>query len=426
VESYTSANGSTWNFVERIAVTVTSPDSFGMSGSVNSTGQPITAFVDSSGNLKKRNHSTAVTTVIDAGTTNAHKGYISLADQDYYYRAVGATLAEKYTFQTAGTNITNNTTANVISTLSGDRALANNGVVFASISFGANANEILVRRLAFTGIYTQNERSDSTLSEWGTYAVSGESASGNTILHEMALASTSPASSYTTITSGSVVSSDSSLIFEKFRITFTLAAFAASEIDSVTVNYTGVGVGALLPTGVLFDNEYYISKGTSADTTNTSVLVTDRGKAWITSEYPVSFMARYRSALYAGSATNGNIYKLRQGYRAVSSAYTMTATSKEDLLGSVELEKEVYKIFVLYEVKPSGTFNFAYRTDNFKTSGGSTYVSTSVDQTTAGIAEIPYIGGPFRTIQFRITSNDLDAQVGILGYVVMYAYLNVR
>lgn len=369
---------------------------------------------------------TAVTTTPGTGSTSYLKGYAVSGTTNNFYesRTISSIGTENFLFN--ATNVSNTGAATTSNYTVGDRGLDYNGAVFSTATFGASANEVIVRRLTSTATYTQNERSDSTLSAWGTYSVAGESSSGNTILHQIALNSITPASSYSTITSGSIVSSDSSLIFEKFKITFTLTGFNASEIDSVTINYTGTGVGPVFPTGIVYNNEYYLANGLTGDAANSNVLVLDRGNAWSTAEYPVSFMARYRDRLYAGSSTSGKVYKLRQDYRAISSAYTLTATTKEDLLGSVELEKEVYKIYVLYEVKSAGTFSFDYRTDNFKTIGGATWVTTSVDQTTAGIAEIPYIGGPFRTMQFRVTSSGLDAQLGIVGFVIMYGYLDVR
>ena len=104
----------------------------------------------------------------------------------------------------------------------------------------------------------------------------------------------------------------------------------------------------------------------------------------------------------------------------------MTATTKEELLGSLELKKEVYKVYVLYEIQSVGTFDFAYRVDNFKYPNGASWVTTEVDQTTSGLAEIKVRDGLFNTIQFRVQNDESDSRVGIIGFVVIYSYANIR
>ena len=390
----------------------------------NNTAQRIITYSDGN-TIKARNLDSSTTTTVDA-TYGNHTGLYLNSSNEYSYMRFSSVGTESLVYANTTTIVNGTASVYDMTGLYPNRGFDSNGTIYASIYFGANTNELIIRRMAPVAVWTGPERSDSSLSAYGTYVVSGEVTGGNTVLHEVAVNSISPATTYNTITSGSVVTSDSSKIFVRIRITMTMTSFASSEVDSVIINYTGVGIGPVFPTGIVYNNEYYVANGLSGDAANTNVLVLDRGQAWSKLKYPVSFMTRYRSSLYAGSSTNGDVYKLKQAYRAKSSSYELVATSKEDLLGSVELEKEIYKIYVLYEVKSSGSFSFDYRTDNFKTSGGSTWITSTVDQTAAGIAEIPYIGGPFRSIQFRITANDLDAQLGVIGYVVMYAYLNVR
>lgn len=308
----------------------------------------------------------------------------------------------------------------------GDRAIHANSNTFATAAFGGNAEEIVVRRISFKAEWISAEQTDSTLSAWGTYDVADVSLGGNTITHEVALSTITGPTAYTTITNGALISTSASLIFAKVRITAIMVALAPASVGSVVLNYVGLGVGNVLPVGIVFNNEYYLSYASSGETSNSGVLLLDRARAWTIVQYPVMFMTRYRGLLYAGSSTTGDIYKLLQGYRFISSAYTLTATTKEDLLGSLELEKEVYKVYVIYKIQSSGTFDFSYRTNSFATSGGSSWVTTSVDQTTAGLAEIPGISGLMKSIQFKIESDDLDAQLGIIGFVILYSYVNTR
>lgn len=390
----------------------------------NSTNQRIVTFSDGA-TLKSRNIDASTSATLDTSFGNHTGVYLNASNAYSYMRFNGSgTETLVYNNSTAVANAT--TSVYDMTGLYPGRGFDSNGTVYASIYFGANANELIVRRIAPVGVWLGPEQSDSSLTVWGTYAVTGQVANGNTVLHEIALNTISPPSVYATITDGSVISTDATKVFSRNRITITMTSFASSEIGAITMNYTGAGVGAIFPTGTIYNNEYYLAHGLSGSSANTAVLMYDRGLAWLKLGYPVTFMARYKQALYGGSASNGDVLKLSRGYGADGVAYTMTATSKEDLLGSIELEKEVYKAYVIYKIQSSGTFDFSYRINNYATSGGSSWVTTTIDQTKDGIAEIPGISGLLKSIQFKIESDELDVQLGIVGWVVVYGYANLR
>lgn len=424
LETWAWASGS-YNYVTANYSTAITANAYSKTQWVkNSTNERIITFSDGA-TIKSRNIDASTSATLDASFGN-HVGVYLNSSNQYSYMRFDASGTETLVY--ANTTAVANSTTGIYSTASlyPGRGFDSNGTVYCSIYFGANANEIIVRRIAAIGVWTGPEQSDSTLSVWGTYDVVGEVSNSDTILHQVALNTVSPPTAYNTITSGSLVSSDSTQIFFRVKITFTMGSFSTPEVGSVTLNYTGTGVGPTLPCGVVFDNEYYISHGLSGDANNDSVLLYDRANAWSIQQYPVIFMARYRGSLYGGSATNGKVYKLLQAYRYNASAYTLTATTKDDLLGSIELEKEVYKVYVIYKIQSSGTFDFSYRVNNFATVGGSSWTTTTIDQTTAGIAEIPGISGILKSIQFKIESAGLDAQLGIVGWVILYDYVNTR
>lgn len=424
---FESANsGASYSTVDTLALSWGDLAETGLELTINSTGQGISAFVDSSNTLKKRNHSTTTTSTVDSTSTCRFKGHtLNATNQDNAYCSVvpSSLRVEKFTFENSAT-ITN-TVENTKTTVCSDRMLVRNGVTFASIAYGANANELIVRRLAYRSTWIKPEDSDSTLSAWGTYVVTDQIDNSATITHEIALNSVSPASSYTAITSGSTISTNAALVYSLVRITFVLGGFAEPSVGSVTLNYTGAGVNAILPSAVVFDNEIYLSYAFPTDTANEALYLFDLDRAWSNIQYPVTFMCRYKDNLYGGASTTGKVYKLRQNYRFNGSTYTLTAITKEDLLGSIELQKDIHKVYVIYEIQSSGTFDFSYRLDNFKTSGGATWITTTVDQTSTGMSEI-LVGDKGTSIQFKIVSDDLDAKLGIIGFVTLYDYLNLR
>lgn len=419
-----SRTGGYYCFVTDYSVAVASNAYFRNQFVKNSTNQKIITFSDGA-TIKSRNLDASTSATIDASFGN-HTGVYLNSSNAYSYMRFSSAGTETLVYANT-TALANSTTAIYDMTgLYPNRGFDSNGTVYASIYFGANANELIVRRMAPVGVWTGPEQSDSSITVWGTYAVSGQVSNGNTVLHEIALNTISPPTAYATITDGSLISTDATKVFSRNRITITMTSFAASEIGSITMNYTGAGVGAILPAGTIYNNEYYLSHGLSGSSANTTVLVYDKGNAWLKLGYPVIFMARYKQALYGGSAVDGRVFKLLQGYRTPAGAYTLTAASKEDLLGSIELEKEVYKAYVIYKIQSSGTFDFSYRINNYATGGGSSWVTTTVDQTKDGIAEIPGISGLLKSIQFKVESSGLDAQLGIVGWVVVYGYANLR
>ncbi len=309
----------------------------------------------------------------------------------------------------------------------GSSGLINTNNVVVATTFGVNANEIRLRRVSLYGTFASPIESDATLSAWGTYDVGNPITNGNTIMYEVGVntSGTIPESVKSTIVPGAIISTNASNIYAQAFITFIFGSFGQSSINSLIMNYVGAGADAILPTGYVYNNEMYIANTQDGQSGNTQILFLDRKQAWGNLTPAVCAFARYNQQLYAGSSTNGNIYKLRTGYNFNGSAYTLTAITKEDLLGSLELDKDIYKVYVLYESQLTGSFTFSYRLDEFLTSSGSLWQDTTIDQTMNGIQEVP-IGKSAKSIQFKVVQSDLDVQVGIIGFIVLYKYLNLR
>lgn len=398
----------------------------GVQGSYDASGNTLTGYSESNV-IKKRNHTGGSTSTLDSTANSQCHGYTYYSSNDYACNNVGTASSqlEKYVYESNQT-ITSST-ANILSkTYRVAQGMDNNGVVFSQCAFGASAGTLVLRRVAFRAIWTSNERSDSTLSAWGTFVLSDETTNGNTITREVALNTASPATVYASITSGSVISSDATKIYVIARLTSVIGSLSGgAQWGSLVMNFTGAGVDAKLPTGYFFANEYYLAVCESGSDANNKTLLLDRGDAFALQSYPVTCFARYKKLLYAGAASTGKVFKLLQGFNANTAAYTMTAISKEDLLGSIELEKDIYQVYIIYEVKTAGTFTFSYRLDNFVNPAGSTWSDTTVTQTGVGIAEV-LIGNKARSIQFKVSNATANNEVSIVGYVVLYHYLNVR
>lgn len=427
-------NGVTWSLVEA------SWDTVGwLSGTTRglafiqllSTGVAVTAYVNASGALKKRNHGTTTTSTVDSGVQQLI-GYQLYNDLGYYHvlslsSTSATTGTEKFYFEDTS-SVTNSTTGDL--DVAGSMAFSTssftrNGAIFSSSAFTTNANEARFRRLSFRAVWTSAEQTDSTLTSWGTYDVSGQSNNGGTVTHEVALANASPASVYTTIVSGAVISSDPTKIFVKARVTLVLGTFSAPEVGSVVLNYTGAGVDAKQIAGTSFNNQIYFAVATTGATANDKILMFDIEDSPQVLTWPVSAFERFKNKLYGGKSTSGDLVILNQGYAQGPSAYSMDAQFKEDFLESIELEKDIGKIYVLYEVQSTGTFTFSYRLDSFTSVSGSTWTDTTVDMTTAGFKEI-VVGQKARSIQCRVQNTTVDNQLGVIAFVITYDNLNPR
>lgn len=429
IACYKSVNtGSSFTLVDNHTFTSPTWKTDGIQLTVNTAGNFISGFEDFDGSIATRNHTTTTTNTVDSSVnTPKFGGYVNLTsyapDLDYFHYNVDGGI-EKYLFETIhaiqdGFNVTN------LATFCGDRAFANNDVVFASIAYSTNANTIIMRRLSFRAIWTGPEENDSTLSAWGIYSVMGETDNQATVTHEIALNTITPATVFNTIVPGAIISSDPTQIFIKNRITMVLVIFAAPTIGAIIDNYTGAGVDARQIVGTSFLNELYYSGSQSNQPANNTTIILDKFGSFIQIDYPVSAFEYFKNKLYAGLSTRGDLLILQQGFDFDGVAYTSDAQFKEDFLGSIELEKDLYKIYVLCETKNSGSIIFSYRLDSFKTIGGSTWKDTTLDQTQDGFFEIP-IGQKARSIQCRIRNTDLDAKMGILSFVVVYENLHLR
>lgn len=422
----TSNDGSTWALSEAFAASLDTQDTIQVSfdGAVN----PITGYA-SGGNIFKRNHGTATTTQLDNGPAN-FLGYIFYNGNDYAADINGAAPLqfERYVFLSS--NFVQDTVPDILATgVRVNQGFDSNGSVFASIAFGVGSGTIAIRRVSFKGTWTSLVTSDPTLSSWGNYVVSGEIDNGATVLQQIALGTTSSVGAPATITNGQLISTNNANIFFQVTVTMTLGQLVAPVIGSIVLNYVGAGVNATIPFGIVFNNEMYVSSTATGGTQNKFVVFLDRRGAWGDTLLPVTAFARMNQTLYAGSSLQGDVYKLKNGYNFNGSAYSLTAITKEDMLGSVELIKDISKAYILYRVQASGTFTFSYRIDNYKTVGGSQWVDQVVDQTAIdqliGGIEIP-IQRTASSIQFKISQNDKDVAVQIVGFVLMYGYLNGR
>ena len=426
IRHFTSSNdGATFGSADTVAITTISTAAR-IHMDLNASGQAVTFFGDN-GSLKKRNHSTTTTSVLDSGTDKA-VGYaintVSAVEKDNYVK-VSSTGTESIIYEDS-TAVANTVTALAnTSYFTGFPGMSENGTVFAVSYFGANANEVLVKRYSPRAVYLTPEQSDSTLTAWGNYDVGSETVAGNSVTHAVAVATASPASSYNTITSGSLISTDTTKIFIIARVTVLLTAFAKTSIGSITLNFSGAGVDARQPVGVLYNNEYYTAVTESGNSNNNLIVLYDRGGVFTTFTPAVTCFCVYKTILYAGLATQGNVIKLRTGYSSAGSAYTLTATTKEDLLGSIELQKKIEKVYIVFEVQAAGTFDFSYRLDNFTSATAGSWTTTSIDQTIDGIYEVP-IANTCKSVQFKIEQDEVDGRLGIIGFVVLYGYLNLR
>ncbi len=303
----------------------------------------------------------------------------------------------------------------------------NVGNLFATISFGVNSNEIVLRRVTTQGKWVSPLESDVTLSSWSTYLVGNPVLNGNSLIYEVGLSTSNTITAGNTnlIVPGTIISTDPTKAYAQADVTFILGNFASSSFQSLIMNYVGIGSDGKLPTAYVYNNEMYLAVTQQGQGQNSEILFLDRKGAWGNWTQSVTNFTKYNQQLYAGSSLNGNIYKLRYGLNAAGSAYSLTAIGKEDLLGSLELKKDVNKAYVVYKTQTNGSFTFSYRLDNYLTNGGSTWVDQTIDQTSGGLVEID-IKQTCTSIQFKVSQNDKDVQVGIIGFIVLYGYLSLR
>lgn len=453
---HSTNSGATWTLIENFSDGSHTPGyQTTYQGSLDHAGNYYTTYTNN-GAIVKRNHSGSSTSTLDSTANSLCRGYITIYQNyqgvaptavlgspinvDYYLNVAGTgtSQVERYAFEQNGatTNYLQNPTANVInkglttagSTLQpGMNPMVNHGQVIATIGFGTNTNEIVIHRITFYGHWESPQETDSTLSAWGNYVVTGSTPNGGTLSYQQALASGGTATSFTNIVPPSLISTNPALNIIAARVFWTVGQWlGAASVTSIVLNYTGAGVNGAQIVGTEFFNEIYWSAAQSGQAANNLVLVQDISDAYLKVFYPVGVFARYKTILYAGSSTNGKLYKLKQGYLANGSTYDCDFQSKEDFLDSIPITKDIYQIYVAYETQTSGTFDFSYRLDPFSNASGTAWTTVTVDQTQGTIAEIPVKQGGIHSIQYRIQSTANGFTSKIIGWTLTYGISNLR
>lgn len=388
-----------------------------------------TMVTNSSDVIVVRDHNAGSTSNLDTDTASFGQGYALNSSDEIYYlniKTASPNQVAKHTFETSEVLTSSDANELIKTYYPGDHPLSVNGNgIMAYIAWGSSSNEILIRRIAFRATYLSQIYSDATLSDWGTYDITNEVSNGNTITHSVAAKATSPPDVYDTKTHGQIINSNPAKVFAQAKVQFVLTDLVKSTIDSIEMSYTGTGIDAKQAYGITFDNELFYSLAETSSANNNKVLLRDVEDSFIELDYPVSVMTVYKNKLYAGSASNGDLLILNQGYNFGGSDYTLDMQSREDFLDSIELEKDIYKFYVLYDVKTAGDFTFSYRLDNFATDAGTSWTDEVIDHTEKGIAEIN-VGNKARSIQWRIQNTVADQVVGVIAVVLVYRFLNVR
>lgn len=439
--------GANWISLDVFTLSTAQDDRCELSVGFNNAGDFISVFSDRNGAIRRRNHVAATTTTINT-TSGCYSGgwfpfynTIDAANRDTEnYLKISSANTDSYTTNynsvaVTGNTITNTTTGAVKNSGSGSDgeyrpspgALTTNGRVVAVIYFGTNTNEVVIKRLAPFSKYVGHEFSDSTLSAWGTFVVTGEVDNSNTVTHAIALGSVAHPSTFNTIISGTTISSNTSLVFIINRVISELSTWSGISIQSIVMNYQGAGVDAKQVVGQEFFNELYFSVCETGNSTNNKVLVYDIANTPLKTTYVVSAMARYKTNLWAGSATNGDLYILKQGYDYNGSPYSSDFISREDFLEFMERDKEIYKAFVVFKTQTSGSFTFSYRFNNFLYTSGATWNTVTIDQTQSNVVGLSELSGkPFRSFQFRIQDSNTGVPISVIGLTLMYGILAMR
>jgi hypothetical protein len=303
--------------------------------------------------------------------------------------------------------------------------VVSNGNVLASL-VREGSNGIRMRRMCFRPSWTSPEMHDTTLSEWGIYYANSVSTPNASIVYQNALDTATMANPvYAAFTPPAQVSTNTSKNYLRTKLTFVVSGFTSCSIGSIDINYVGSGVDAKLPSAICFDNELFFAVTTSGESANNKTILYDHANAWSMQYYPVTFMTRFKEDLYGGSSTSGEVFLLKSGFSYDGAAYDAIAVLKEDMLGSLELEKDIYKIYVLFETQSTGSFDLSYRLDNFKNGGNASWTSTTINQTSNGFAEV-LVGQKARSIQLKISNSNNNEESRIIGLIILYGYLNLR
>lgn len=289
------------------------------------------------------------------------------------------------------------------------------GINFASDGL----DTAVIRKVYGPGLFTsQTFDTASTIFQWKAYQADQQSVSG-TILHFYRTATTTgglSAKSWIAITPGSDIVSDVTDDCVQFKVEMSSGDPSREpSVDSVTVNWITGTEGEInsqqLVHGISWNGRYWTDVSELGEDANNLMLIRGRktfDSPWqLKRDWHMLALFIFNDALYAGSSTDSNIYKLDTGYSANGTALDSYFETGDMVGDEPDFQKNIIQLIADYEKMGD---NAAYNLDvGVSVDKGDTWTEKTISLLGTGrVTKALNLSKQGNQFRFRFRTNGID------------------
>lgn len=289
----------------------------------------------------------------------------------------------------------------------------------------------VIRKVYGPGLFiSQTFDTVSTIFQWKAYQADQDSAEG-TILHFYRTATDVAglaAASWTAIAPGSDIVSAVTDDCVQFKVEMSAGTSSREpSVDSVTINWIVGTAGAIrseqLVHGIAWNGRYWTNVSELGQSANNLMII--RGRKTFSSPWQLkrgwSMLALFifNDALYAGSSTNSNIYRLDFGYSANGAALDSFFESGDMTGDEPDFKKTLMQMIADYELMgDNADYDLSV---GISTDRGETFTERTVDlQGTGRTTKALNVIKSASQFRFRFRTNGIDQPFIMHGLDALY------
>lgn len=309
------------------------------------------------------------------------------------------------------------------------------GVYFTSNS-GQTASPV-IRKVYGPGVFiSQKFDTASTIFQWKAYQADQDPAEG-TILHFYRTATSLvnlDSATWTAIVPGSDIVSATTDTFVQFKVELSSGTSAREpSVDSVIINWIVGTAGAIrseqLVHGIAWNGRYWTDVSELGESANNLMLIRGRktfSSPWqLKRDWNMLALFIFNDALYAGSSTNSNIYRLDFGYSSNGSALDSYFETGDTTGDDPDFQKQLNQMIVDYELMGD---NADYELSvGVSTDRGDTYTEKEINLLGTGRrTKALNVSERERQFRFRFRTNGIDQPYIVHGIDGLYRATKFR
>ena len=280
-----------------------------------------------------------------------------------------------------------------------------------------------------TGSWISDKFNAVTVSSWSTFDVNQVTNGGSLSWQYRAATSEGnlDTTAWSAVVPGSVLNTAVTNIWVQFQSSFTMPTnlYLSPRVDDVTINYVQGGSQSQTIFGSSWENRYWVSASSGANSNNNLVMVSSKHDVESVVPYDLKIgpMVKWNDNFYAGASTHSAVYRLDNGTNDNGRAIPWYWNSRDEIWELPYNRKRLQEIIVDFRKGSANSVDIGYQR-NDQTS----FTSRSVDMSGSGLGtkRLFFDGGYGQSFRFRVSDNTLDQTAEINGLGVYGRPLELR